>query len=216
MKYSSSILFTAGLAAAQSTVVNILFPFADQQDNGASVISAAPTATKYFVTCPPGTSDEDCGLADGVEVLYGPSTMAYVMSYSGIFTASADCQLNPSKDEATCSGKLISDEGTSIIAEVMSGYSTYIMPVTVTAGLEKLSAGAGATNTAAPSSSPATDAPSASTMTTAAAPTNSEGSGDDGAAADPTSTLSTGGMPRVTQNVVIMGAAALVGGAILL
>ncbi|KAH6855777.1 hypothetical protein B0I37DRAFT_411743 [Chaetomium sp. MPI-CAGE-AT-0009] len=213
MKYSSSILFTAGLAAAQSTVVNILFPFPDQQDNGASVISAAPSATKYFVTCPPGTSEEDCGLADGVEVLYGPSTMSYLMA-----TVSADCKINPSKNEASCSGALISDKETSTVVEVITDYSSHIMPVTVTAGLEKLSAGAGAgaSNTAAPSSS-ATDVPSTSTpttMTTAAVPTNSEGSGED--AADPTSSLSTAGMSRVTQNAVIMGAAALVGGAILL
>jgi hypothetical protein len=84
MKYSTSVLVTAGLAAAQSSVVNIMFPFADQQDNGASVMSAAPTATRYFITCPPGTSEEDCGLAEGVEVLYGPSTLEYTMSYSGI------------------------------------------------------------------------------------------------------------------------------------
>lgn len=214
MKYSASVLFTAGLAAAQTSVVNIMFPFVDQQDNGASVISAGPTATKYFIACPPGTSDEDCGLAEGVEVLYGPSTLEYTMSYSEIYTVSANCKLNPSKDTADCSGAVISDQEMSTVVEVVSGYSSYIMPVTITAGLEKLS---GATNTAAPGSS-ATDVPSASTpttMTTASVPTGAtEGSGE--GAADPTSSQSTGGMPRVTQNAVIMGAAALVGGAILL
>jgi hypothetical protein len=216
MKYSTSVLFTAGLAAAQSTVVNIMFPFADPQDNGASVISAAPTATRYFVTCPPGTSAEDCGLAEGVEVLYGPSTLEYTMSYSGIYTVSANCKLTPSKNAADCTGALISEGETSTVVEVLTGYSSFLMPITVTAGLEKLSGGA--SNTAAPAGS-ATDIPSASTpttMTTAAVPTGTttEGSGEGGA--DPTSSLSTGGMPRITQNAVIMGAAALVGGAMLL
>ena len=96
------------------------------------------------------------------------------------------------------------------------------MPITITAGLEKLSGGGTATstsNSAAPASS-ATDGPSAPTLTTlstAPAPTgteSTEGSGE--GAADPTSSLSTGGMPRVTQNAVVMGAAALVGGAMLL
>jgi hypothetical protein len=53
-------------------------PLGDPQTLVASVISADPTATKYFIHCPSGTPSEDCGFPGGIEVLYGPSTMNYL------------------------------------------------------------------------------------------------------------------------------------------
>ncbi len=84
MKHASSLLLAAaaGLAAAQSTTVSVLLPGFDQQKIDASIISAGPTATSFFIACPTGTPAEDCGLASGLELLYGPSTMAYGMTYS--------------------------------------------------------------------------------------------------------------------------------------
>ncbi|EAQ87304.1 hypothetical protein CHGG_03923 [Chaetomium globosum CBS 148.51] len=196
MKYSASVLFTAGLAAAQTSVVNIMFPFVDQQDNGASVISAGPTATKYFIACPPGTSDEDCGLAEGVEVLYGPSTLEYTMTRPiapGRSSRIRRCRpwLRSSRATAPTSCPSPSPPG----SRSSRGPPTRPHPA------------------ALPPDVPSASTPT--TMTTASVPTGAtEGSGE--GAADPTSSQSTGGMPRVTQNAVIMGAAALVGGAILL
>lgn len=85
MKHASSLLLaaaTAGLAAAQSTtVVDVLLPMVDSQRIDASVISANPTATTYSLGCPPGTPSDECGLANGMELVYGPLTMSYDMSY---------------------------------------------------------------------------------------------------------------------------------------
>lgn len=66
----------------------------------------------------------------------------------------------------------VTSTGTTVITDI----STYSMPVTVTAGLEKLAA--------------ATETASA------------------------TSSIATGGVPRPTQNAFLMGAAAVVGGAL--
>lgn len=66
-----------------------------------------------------------------------------------------------------------SSQVTSTGSTVVTGISSYTLPVTVTAGLEKLSA------------------------------------------ANSTS-VATGGGPRATQNAVLMGAAAMVGGALLI
>lgn len=85
MKHTSSLLLAAaaGLAAAQSPViVKVLVPNVDDQPVVASVISAGPTATSYFVACPTNASPEDCGLGTGFRMLYGPSTMSYDMTFS--------------------------------------------------------------------------------------------------------------------------------------
>ncbi|KAK4100280.1 hypothetical protein N658DRAFT_106065 [Parathielavia hyrcaniae] len=172
MKRASSLLLAAGLAAAQSTtVVDILMPMADPQTLLASVISADATATSYFISCPTVTSSEECGFADGLEVLNGPSTMNYAMTISETYTLSADCQLQPTANLGVCTASMISGASTSTTVDTLSDYSSFFIPVTVTAGLERLSA---------------------------------------------TTTPSTGGMPQITQNAVLAGAAALVGGAMLL
>jgi hypothetical protein len=87
MKHASSLLLAAaaaaGLAAAQSTtIVKILMPMVDSQAIVASVISAGPTATDFYVACPTDTPSESCGLPSGFSVLYGPSTMTYDLSYT--------------------------------------------------------------------------------------------------------------------------------------
>jgi hypothetical protein len=85
MKYSASLLAAAGLAAAQSsTVVNVFLPAFGSDNLVASVISAGPDATSYRVSCPTSGADSDeCGLAsDGLNVLYGPSTLTYGLTLS--------------------------------------------------------------------------------------------------------------------------------------
>ncbi|KAK4235282.1 hypothetical protein C8A03DRAFT_17953 [Achaetomium macrosporum] len=217
MKHTASMLLAAGLAAAQSTTVQILMPMADPQAIAGSVISAGPTATEYFVACATGTDLEECGLGDGgVTVTYGPSTVAYTMAYTAEETYSANvaCKLDPSKDEAQCVGTMVEGKTTTVTSDILTGYSTYILPVTITAGADKLAGGTGPTtadSTAAPTATAAT------TLSTSAVPTNSQGSSSSsasaGAASSTSTSTSTGGVPRITQNAVVLGAAALVGGA---
>ncbi|KAK4143361.1 uncharacterized protein C8A04DRAFT_37554 [Dichotomopilus funicola] len=198
MKYLASFLLASGLAAAQSTsVVDILLPFGEQTLL-ASVISAAPTATTYLLACPSGADSNDCGVpSEGVEIFYGPSTFGYTLSDTG-------------KLSASCNALIISGKTTATQLEPLTGYTEYIFPITITAGFDKLSAGAGA----APTNTPASTTASAPTTRPTGA-TNSQGGGGASDGASSTSS-STGGMPRVTQNAVIMGAAALVGGAMLI
>ncbi|KAJ4294854.1 hypothetical protein N0V88_005091 [Collariella sp. IMI 366227] len=232
MKHATPLVLAAGLAAAQSTtVVNLLIPAADPQAIVASVISADPTATTYYLKCPDGTDATDCGLADGVSVINGPSTLAYTYLFSEN-SIIAHCSLYSAKDEANCDGTLIEAGTTSLVTEVLTGYLASYMPVTVTAGIEKLAAATSAepTTGAAPTT---VDRPEATTLVTSsdAAPTSVTKSEDDAAstgvtksedgaaessAAAASSSTSTGGMPRITQNAAILGAAALVGGAMLI
>ncbi len=91
MKQTTSLLLAAATlaAAADPVVVKILMPMADPQHLGASVISAGASATSYFVSCPTGTPADECGFAEGIKVLYGPSTMAYDMSYTAVDESSS-------------------------------------------------------------------------------------------------------------------------------
>lgn len=76
-RVSSLALAAAGISAvaAQSdNVVSILMPYADSNGMHASIITAAPTATSYWVSCPSGVPSSDCGIVDGMSVVYGPST----------------------------------------------------------------------------------------------------------------------------------------------
>jgi hypothetical protein len=127
---------------------------------------------------------------------------------TAIYTA--DCTLDPAANTANCAGGVSSDGQMATAVEVLVGYSTYIVPVTVTAGAEKLSSG----DDAAATTGPAATTPT--TLATTPAPTNSDGQSQTTAAQTQTTSTSTGGVPRVTQNAVIMGAAALVGGAMFL
>lgn len=114
-------------------------------------------------------------------------------------TTSTDCKLTQAANEASCSAVFKSGKHTETETAPMTGYTEYLLPITITAGLEKLSGagGAGATKTSA---------------STTAAPTKTQGGG----ASDAASSSSTGGVPQITQNAVIMGAAALVGGVMLI
>ncbi|KAL2196845.1 hypothetical protein P885DRAFT_77967 [Corynascus similis CBS 632.67] len=183
MKYSASLLVTAGLAAAQSsTVVDVLLLAFDSQTIDASVVAAAPTATTYALNCH-AANDVDCGLPDDprIQIVYGPSTLAYSFSI-GPVDATLGCDIDRPKDKAVCIATITSDEGasatTSTETETLTKLAESMMQITVTAGLDKL-------------------------------------------AAEPTGTLTsssqTGGVPpQVTQNAVLVGAAALVGGAMML
>ncbi|KAK3307515.1 uncharacterized protein B0T15DRAFT_510781 [Chaetomium strumarium] len=220
MKHAASMLLAAGLAAAQTTTVSILLPMADAmpQQMAGSVISAGPTATQYFVNCPSDTPSYECGLGPGLTVVYGPSTLGYTMAYTAeenqVYSVEANCKLDPSKDVASCVGEMVSAKATSHVSDVLTGYKSMIVPVAITAGADKLAGGAGTTTTVdstATVTATGTDT-TLSTATNTATVTNSQGTETTSA----TTSSSTGGVPRITQNAVVLGAAAFVGGAMLM
>lgn len=87
MPSSRSIAALGALVAsaiAQTTSITSLFLYGFEGDNiVASVLSAAPQATEYFITCAPGTDGSDCGFGPGVTWTEGPSTVAYHLTESG-------------------------------------------------------------------------------------------------------------------------------------
>ena len=133
--------------------------------------------------------------------------------------SSADCTLDPANDRATCTG-FAAEPGqtTSTFVEVLTAYSTYLLPVTITAGAEKLSAGADSSSADSASSTVNNPGAVPTTLSTTASGSAATGGSSASTAASTAASSSTrtGGMPRVTQNAVIMGAAALVGGAMLI
>jgi len=228
MKASASLLLTASVAAAQSSIVTVFLPGFDPKGIQASVVSAAPSATTYHLNCAPDTAADECGLADGVDLVYGPSTFAYKMSF-GPETITAHCDLDFPNDKADCTAIDVSDGTTSTEIDTVNELTSYLQTITVTAGAGITGSGTitapfratsatAPTNTASSGAAETSGADSgAADNSSSAGGASSSGSGSgSGTSAAATSTTHTGGMPQITQNAVLVGAAALVGGALLM
>lgn len=223
------LAFSGAVLAAQTTTVSLLLPFADPQPLVGSVIGVDSTATTYAYGCAPGTSEDDCGFPSSETVTQGPSTWAFSMSYSAEGNSVSEggtCVLNTAKDAASCSMAFAQVTGGSISATGSSGveaFLTFQLPVTITAGLEKLKAtpGASATDssTPAPTNTGASQAaPTGSTSTTLARQTSAASTGNStrtaSSTAGPSSTNAAGVVNA--QNGLLAGVAALVGGVMML
>jgi hypothetical protein len=128
---------------------------------------------------------------------------------------STDCKITPSNGSAYCVGAVISEGTTSSITEVVP-IDGLAMPVTLTDGLEKLPAATGSPTAPANTDAITTPAPTGTGAPTGDSDENSgENSEDnDESTGEPeTTSTSTAGVARITQNAVVLGAAALVGGA---
>ncbi|KAH6607682.1 hypothetical protein Trco_003995 [Trichoderma cornu-damae] len=230
---------SAALAAAQSTtVVPILLPYLDPQPLVASVVAADNTATTYAYGCKPGTPDDECGLAGTTQtVTQGPSTWVYSMSTpgdeDGTVIQGGNCKLNSAANVASCTLWFTQTELGSVSSTSVAHSGPYLdlqLPVTVTAGLDKLGAApSGATSTggstpAATSSGASetakTSASTGAATTTLAKQTTGTGTG----IGTSTSTASTTAGPTSTNAAGILdapkglyaGVAAIVGGAMML
>ena len=66
---------------AQSTsVVDLVLPLFGPQTILASVVRVMPSATVYDLACPEGEDETECGLATGVRVTEGPSTVEFQLT----------------------------------------------------------------------------------------------------------------------------------------
>ncbi|KAK0714878.1 hypothetical protein B0H67DRAFT_644694 [Lasiosphaeris hirsuta] len=212
----------AGLTVAQTTtVVTLALPFADSQDIHASVIGAGSAATTFSLACPSGTDDTDCGLGEGMTVTEGPSTLAYHYTRGEEFHITVHCAITG--DDATCAADYSSGSSTELETETIADWAGYrTVPVTVTAGMEKLKSGSGSN----PSSATPTISASLNTVSSTAvksgdtletAPTGTAtGTGLGAGAGAGATSSSTAGVPRITQHAVLAGVAAVVGGAMML
>ncbi|OSS48902.1 hypothetical protein B5807_07134 [Epicoccum nigrum] len=151
-----------GFATAQTTTLSIPFYLADNQAIEASIVSANDAATTLALNCPSGTDASDCGLFPTMLLTYGPSTYHIDMGAGddSVFTGYEDCQRGAT---VTCTefatGSEANFPGTT--TATYEGAEIITIPVTVTAGADKLGS-AQATETASSSASGAASGSSAS------------------------------------------------------
>ncbi|EKJ73970.1 hypothetical protein NXS19_013547 [Fusarium pseudograminearum] len=214
----------ATVAAAQATTVNFFLPGFDKQALVGSVVAVKGEATTVAISCPDGTDASECGIQETRTVVGGASTMDISYSYSppeeyggGYMDNRTGCKLDPKKDVAICSAEatnVISGSTESMAATTaLSGYKQLIMPITITAGAEKLN-GDAATATASATGSEATtaDKPKDTAAQSTGSATTSGADAD--ATPSPVESDNAAG-PMVTQNA-ILAVAAIVGGAAML
>ncbi|KAK0704253.1 hypothetical protein B0T21DRAFT_387836 [Apiosordaria backusii] len=200
----SSLLITAGLSAimasaqdvgaATTSVTSLFLPGFDKQTIWASVITAQPTAATYSLACPPDADSNDCGLGTGLTIVQGPKTFSIDIAGDSV-TQRYGCDLVGS--EARCAGSVISPAGTALFDNVAPNYTVDIQAVTITAGLEKL------------------DVETATVTTSGTGPAETGTTTQTEDAAGSTST-STAGVPQITQNAIMIGAALVGAGAMLI
>ncbi|KAJ4864743.1 hypothetical protein T069G_01273 [Trichoderma breve] len=168
MARSLALLALSGAAmAAQSTTVSLLLPATDPQKLVGSVIGVDSAATTYAYGCAPGVAADKCGFESSRTITQGPTTWIYTNTYGdaegGHYTEGGHCKLSSAADVASCTMSMSATDSTGSITSVTSvgtasDFLSFQLPVTITAGLEKLQAAPGA---------------SATDSSAAAAPTNS-------------------------------------------
>ncbi|KAK0617847.1 hypothetical protein B0T17DRAFT_618510 [Bombardia bombarda] len=194
----------ATLAQAQSSVISVILPqLGDNTAIVGSVVAVSGSVTSIAIQCSPGTDSTECGIGQGGNIVVGPSTLEWHLTYADVATADTNCQITSVGEILVCTGDLtqidesasatgaVSFTSTSHDVETLTGFSDYIVPVTLTAGLEKLAA---ATSTSDSTSAPTSAPTAASTAASNAASTSA----------------STGGVPRITAQAVLV---AMAGGA---
>lgn len=160
------------------------------------------------------------------------------MPLTYLSTLNVACSVDQKENFGTCTGQsttVVGYQSTSATASVSDtlqryyGISAWKVPITVTAGADRVTADSGAsssTGTSKPTapSTPATQTESsrssASTGSPAGTTTRSGGGAGNANSSSRSSasstSSSTGGVPRVTQQAVYAGVAAVVGGALIL
>ncbi|KAI1018190.1 hypothetical protein LB505_001199 [Fusarium chuoi] len=210
--------------AAQTTTVEFLLPMFDPQPLEGSVVAVKDGATTLAIHCPDPKAT-NCGLASTSTIVGGPSTIEY--SYTmhpdvdgfdgGEIKQNMGCVLDPKKDVATCSvhqvAVLSGITDVTSMTDSVSGYKSLLMPITVTAGVNKLNGNDDASATEA-AGSEATSADKPKDTGAKATDTADATTASSDAAATPVSSDNAAG-PMITQNA-ILAAAAVVGGAAML
>ncbi|KAF7530825.1 hypothetical protein G7054_g9471 [Neopestalotiopsis clavispora] len=131
LSFINAALAATSTTSATVSVTSIFLPGFDQQGLVASVITAAPTATAYFVQCNPDAV-VDCGLGSGMTLTEGPSTFEVSINSTDM-TISEACQF--SSDTASCT---YSTPGGEPASESATGIQAMYLNVTITAGFEAL------------------------------------------------------------------------------
>jgi hypothetical protein len=136
-------------AASATTIVTVYLFDTDPQPILASVITANPTATTYHIECPTYT---DCGWIPGANLTVSDNSIFEVSLTDTEFTMSVQCTVN---SDAVCqesfAGSSANFPGSSV--ETIPSSSITSIPITVTAGLDKLSSATAVASSSGKSSS---------------------------------------------------------------
>ncbi|KAF2442249.1 hypothetical protein P171DRAFT_433792 [Karstenula rhodostoma CBS 690.94] len=179
---------TPSSAAAKATgpIVSAIFPGADNQPLVGSIIEVKSALTTLAVACPSGTESEDCGMPEGgMTVTQGPSTaiMSTVIAEESGSPVMVNygwaCKLGGTTTAECVYSAVASVTGSvdpSILSEVNAQNTeesstsklnekqlkSAMLPVTITAGAEKLlqTGNAAATNSASGSKTGSASSPS--------------------------------------------------------
>lgn len=199
-------------AQATGSIYKVLLPGADSQTLLGSIVAVQSSLTTIAVACPSGTDSDDCGMPDGgMKITQGSATMVastviaeesdpVVVTYGWECsiggTTSAECVYSAT---ASVTGSLDPSMLSSINAQMTAtttttklneqDLSTALMPVTITAGAEKLkdsasvSASGSASGSASASSATGSAKGSASASGSGSASVSGSGSSTGSAAA---------------------------------
>ncbi|QYS93769.1 HFBs protein [Trichoderma simmonsii] len=174
------LALSSAAMAAQSTTVSLLLPV-DPRKLVGSVIGVDSAATTYACGCAPGVAADECFFKSSQTITQGPTTYIHTDTYSdadGVhYTADVHCKLSSAVDWISCSMSMTTTDSTGSItiitsADTASDWVSFQLPVTITAGLEKLQAAPGASATDSSAAAAATNSntgASETSQTTAAA-----------------------------------------------
>ncbi|OBT63287.1 hypothetical protein VE03_07956 [Pseudogymnoascus sp. 23342-1-I1] len=133
------------LSAAQKTTVTVFAPGTENEPLVASVIGSDATATTYAIACDPSADAQDCGMEGTITLTEGPKTAKYtiapVVDPNGetAFAGKFECSL-----AGTSSAVCIESHGGSdanfpgISTETYTGTDQPYIPITITAGVNRI------------------------------------------------------------------------------
>ncbi|KAK3374420.1 hypothetical protein B0T24DRAFT_679775 [Lasiosphaeria ovina] len=130
---------TAATATGTQSVFDLLIPAYYGPTIQASVVSANPTVTTFFIPCPTDVEANLCSA--GYNLIHGPSTVEVhiTLEASGDLEKTAQdiaCQLNAG--DALCTFTYAIGSLSTAGVSTLEQYTSFLEPVTITAGLEKL------------------------------------------------------------------------------
>ncbi|KAH6891486.1 hypothetical protein B0T10DRAFT_485383 [Thelonectria olida] len=239
MLLSLALLALSTVAAAQQPTIKLYMEDAGRKGPVyVSLIDVQSGSTTVSINCPYNTVEGPCWM-NKKTITYAPSTMIYTHTYDGhksdsidyVWASTINCALNQKNERATCIFRVTSTETgtseTSTFSHTWENYTTDEFWATVTANAKELTAGDGTTTAATASTTSAStpmsaaasalsEAASTSASETSQARVTSASASEPNATATTTTSSSTGAGASVTQNAVLVGAMAAVGGAALL
>ncbi|KAK5660475.1 hypothetical protein OQA88_13023 [Cercophora sp. LCS_1] len=194
-------------AQTKTVVTELVLPFIYPEGTTpvASILSAAPETVVYKLGCPSQIKPESCYISDGITFTSSASGAEWRVTVpSRKYGESVSCAFRTG--DAICTRQMSDYKHTETFEGTQKNYQALVTPVIITAGLEKLSGGASATV-------PLTEATSLESAPVTEGATATSASTTESTS---TETTPTAGVPRMTQNAVMAGVAAVMGAVLLL